>query len=648
MLVSDFRDKSELGVWARMTSSRLHQIAGKFDAGLADVDDLIDRFPKRAGPHWWVARARCLQGLDRAEEAEAAIREGAERFPDAALPRVFLGNLLARQKRPAEALAVWRDLHARFPEPELDWFVGLATALRALGRREEALQTLAAGVRRFPDDRRAPPLDAQVAEERNEWERALAIWRAYAERYAAADEPQVAVGRARALFRLDRVEEAVEGLEAFLAREPDHTGAMRERAVMAMELGETTRARELLGRLTDRFAERSRAEWWASLARALNDLRDYEAAAAALAELERRFPESALADNERLRLAKEREHGHEDLSVMIEASLRKFPADFNLRSHWVWILLSLGRLQEAEAYVEALEAEEAPGYALTARLRLEADRGDAYLRAYVERFAEGRDWSVADAIHVGHALLDTRTPWAFDLGSAILERVAAQIPGNARLNQLRIRLMIARREDAAALALIDAIPARYIRREQMELRAWAAAKRERHEEAKALWRQSIATNYYAAVDSPIQQLIRVSPGDRPPPGGVTAYVVFRNEAAQIPGLPCASSAARRQALRVLQSHVDGRQPRGGARRAGRDPLRLPGKLSAIMVGAALGQPGRRSRGGQGLGPPARYGRISDLSRLRARRHRRLRRLPRRARLRGVARLHARRVPLALA
>ncbi len=534
-LVDRFRNKTDFGVWARVTSSRLHQVAGDFGAGLADIDELIARFPKRAGPHWWVARSRCLQGLGRGEEAEAAIREGCERFPDAALPRVFLGNLLARQKRFAEALAVWRDLHGRFPEPELDWFVGLANALRALGRREEALRTLEACVRRFPGDRRAPPLDAQVAEERNEWERALAIWRDYADKYAAAGEPQVEVGRARALFRLDRVEEAIEGLESFLAREPDNVAALRERAVIAMELGEIARARDLLCRLTERFADNSRPEWWASLARAVHDLRDYEAGAAALAELERRFPDSPLAASERLRLAKEREYGHEDLSVMIEAALRKFPEDFNLRSHWVWILLSLGRLQEAEAYVQALEAEEAPGYALTARLRWEADRGDAYLRAYVERFAEGREWSVADAIHVGHALLDTRTPWAFELGGAIIEGVAARVPGNARLNHLRIRLMIARREDAEALALIDAIPARYVRREQLELRAWAAAKRERHDEAKAFWRQSIATNYYAAVDSEIRQLIRVSPDDRPPPGEVTAYVVFRNEAAQIPG-----------------------------------------------------------------------------------------------------------------
>jgi hypothetical protein len=199
-------------------------------------------------------------------------------------------------------------------------------------------------------------------------------------------------------------------------------------------------------------------------------------------------------------------------------------------------LLSFGRLEEAERCAERLEAEMAPGFALAARLRVEADRGDAFLKTYVERFAEGRDWSLADAVQVAYALLDTRTPWAFELGSAIADEAAARFGSSRSLKHLRIRLLIARREDEAALALIDATPSRYVRREFVELRAWAAAKRERHEDAKSFWRQAIATNYYAAVHSPIHKLERASGEDRPGPEvGVTAYVVFRNEAELIPG-----------------------------------------------------------------------------------------------------------------
>ena len=217
--------------------------------------------------------------------------------------------------------------------------------------------------------------------------------------------------------------------------------------------------------------------------------------------------------------------------------MRHHPADFGLRSHWVWILLGIGRLDLAETATEALEAEAADGHALQARLRLESDRYDeTHLRAYVEDLAETRDWTAADAISAGDFLLGVRSPWAFELASAILSRAAQRFVGNFRLRILHVRALIACRADDEAAEVIDAIPERHQRRETLELRAWAAARRGEHETAKALWRTNIATSYFAAVDCPIDQLIRLTPPDHlPPDGGVTAFIVFRNEAPQIPG-----------------------------------------------------------------------------------------------------------------
>ncbi len=535
-LIERFRNKKDFGVWARVTSSRLHQLTGEFAAGLADIADLMARFPERAAAHWWISQARCLTGLGRDNEAEAAAHAGVERFPDSSVAQVFLANLLLRRKRHEESLAIWKDLIGRSAEPEPDWFIGLSGVLKSLGRREEAFTALEDFVTRFPDHPRSLQLVVQIAEDREDWASVLRIWDERREKSDGGDQAQIEIGRGRALFRLNRPDEAIETLEAFVARSPESVQAWRELAYIASEVGEPERARDILSDLTQRLAHISHPAWWASLARAQHDLRDYAAGAATLAELERRFPDSPLAQHEGLRLAKELETGLEQLRARIESALRRFPDDPNLRSHWVWILLGLGRLEEAELQVESLEAEDAPGFALAARLRLEADRGDEYLRAYVQRFSAEREWSVPDAIQVGYALLETRALWAFELGTAVLAPVAARIPGHAALNHLRIRLMIARREDAAALALIEATPGRYARREILELRAWAAAKRERHEEAKQLWRRAIATNYYAAVHAPIRALNRVSPDDRPGPEvGITAFVVFRNEAAQIPG-----------------------------------------------------------------------------------------------------------------
>jgi predicted Zn-dependent protease len=563
-IVERFRERSDFGVWARVTSARLHQVSGEFAEALADLDDLMQRFPRRAAAHWWVAKARCLQGLKREDEAETELRQAIARFPDSTLPRVFLANLLSRCQRPAEALEAWRELFARFPEPQLEWFVSLANALRALGRREEGLAALTEGAVRFPADPRSPPLLAEVAEERSQWAQALAIWNSH----GSVDDPKAATGRARALLRLGRVDEATEGLERFLSGQPDSAPALRELAAISAELGEAARARDLYARLAQSAAEATRPEWLAALARAHHDLGEYEAGAAALAELERRFPASALAEGERLRLAKERETGQDELEATVSAALRRFPADFDLRSHWVWILLSRGRVVEAEREVEALETEKAPGFALIARLRLEANRSDAALRAYAERFLGEREWDVADAMQVAYALLDARAPWAFALGGTIMDEAAARFPGHPRLNLMRIRLMIARREDDAALALIEAIPSRYARRDFLELRAWGEAKRRRDEEAKGLWRRSVATNYYAAVHCAIGEFNRVSPDDRPgPEAGVTAYVVFRNEAPQIPGF---LAHHRRLGVRRFV-FFDHRSDDGGRELAHREP-----------------------------------------------------------------------------
>jgi hypothetical protein len=142
---------------------------------------------------------------------------------------------------------------------------------------------------------------------------------------------------------------------------------------------------------------------------------------------------------------------------------------------------------------------------------------------------------VADAVEFGRAMLEVRAPWAFELGAEALDGIALRFAGHPRLTLLRARLLIARRRADAALTLIDAIPARYTRHEFLELRAWAQARRGRDESAKRLWAQSLSLNYYAAVHAPIASLTRLSPDDRPPPAaGPTAYVVFRNEAPQIP------------------------------------------------------------------------------------------------------------------
>jgi tetratricopeptide (TPR) repeat protein len=536
-LAECFRNKKDFGVWARVTSSRLHQISGEFTAGLADVDELFALFPERAGAHWWVAKSRCLVGLGRDEESEAAIREGSERFPDLALPRVVLANLLSRRMRYADSLVVWRDLLARFATPEPDWYTGLAGVLKALGRSAEAVDALETFAARFPDHPEATPLLAQSAEERGDWARAFDLWEERLRHCSPSEQPQLKVNQARVLFRLIRPDEAIERLEALLARQPDCIPALRELAHILIDLGDFAAAREILTGMTDRFADLSRPKWWAWLARARHEMRDFDGGATALAELERRFPDSPLAEAERLRLDHWRECGQDDLTRRVEGALQRFPLDFGFRADWVQLLLGEGRLELAEPFVEALEADAAPGKALVSRLRLEADRGgDAHVRGYAEAIADRRDWAYADAVEFGVFLLNFRTPWSIALGCSTVDRVAERFSGSLWLMTLRARLKIRHRDDAEAIALIDAIPQRNVRPEVLELRAWAHMKRGKLAEAKRLWRVNIKKGFFAAIDGPMDTLERLS-GEGPPPvdGDVTAYIVYRNEAPQLPG-----------------------------------------------------------------------------------------------------------------
>jgi tetratricopeptide (TPR) repeat protein len=397
-IIAIFRPTRDLGVFARVQSSRLHRLDGDFAAALGDLEEVTALFPQRAAPHWWVGRALCLDALGRVAEAEAVAREGAARFPENLQATAFVAQWLGRRGRWREASALWDEMFARFD----------------------------------------------------------------------ADFPE------------------------------------------------------------------SKPDWWADSARARHELGQDEAAEAALAQLERRFSASPLAARERLRNMRDREYGAEPIRAQLADALGKFPDEPEFRALNVTILLSEGRLKEAEAEAAALEEGSDREAALSARLRVEEDRGERHLRAFAEGFV-ARVATVGEALRAVASLLGARAPWAFDIAERVLARAAEFEPGNIRLTVGRARVMIAQLRDEEALAAIDALPTHHQRRDYLELRAWAHVKRGQDAQAKSLWDEALGSVYFPAVHGPVGDMKRISPDDRPPPGeGVTAYVVLRNEAAQIP------------------------------------------------------------------------------------------------------------------
>ena len=466
-ILDRFRSSRDLGVFARVQSSRLHQIDGEYAAAVADLEEVTALFPQRATPFWWIGRARCLFELGRADEAVAVAREGAARFPDSAPAHAGVAILLGRSARWREALAAWDEVFARFDT------------------------------------------------------RATSQW---------------FVGRAKALLHFSRIEEATALLEARVAQAPEDAPAWRALSTLAAQTGDKERLLSSLEWLTGPLAAQSSPEWWADLARARHDARDYAGGRTALAELERRFPESALAERERLRLDQWLERGQDELVARVEAAVARFPDDVALRARWASMLLAQGRIELAARFVEALEAENAQGYAVVARLRLEADRGgDAHLRDYLETLGRGREWTYADATSVAEFLIQHRAPWGLAFADRLINGLGEMATGRIGISVMKARIKVALREDEAACAIIDAIHPAYRRPEVNELRAWAANCRGRLSEAQAIWRQNLRDVYFGAVDCPIETLERLSRDLPPPERGVTAYVVYRNEAPQWPG-----------------------------------------------------------------------------------------------------------------
>jgi tetratricopeptide (TPR) repeat protein len=532
-----FWDRSDLGPWARFNMARRFELGGEFARAITILNEAIEHFPEGALPHWWVTRARCERALDRFRDAETTLRDAVARFPGSSYALASLADLLASEGRAAEATSVWSDVIQRFPgEAKTHWHVGLSSALRASGRPEEAHQALEEMARALPDEPRAIAALARSVGERRDWPRALELWTQCRDR-----DPSLAVetarGRARALFKLWRVEEALAIWRDLAIRRPDLIWVHRDLGAAAVELGDDALARVCHETLIEQFPDEARPEWYSTLARGMNDRREYADADRALAELERRFPESPLASREHIRKAYEIELGQDEISLLVDDAVRRFPEDPELLREKINVLLGFGRWEEAEKVVESLEALGAARLALHCRLMVEAERdGDASAIPKVRKLVEGRDPPLEEGMSLAGFLLGLASSEAIELGCSLLEALRERNPCNIHVTRGHARALVTLRRDERAIEVIETIPPLFQGEPVLELRAWAAARRGEDAESKRLWRIMLDSRYFPAAHYRVEGLARLTPEGREiARGGVTAYVVFRNEAPQIPG-----------------------------------------------------------------------------------------------------------------
>jgi tetratricopeptide (TPR) repeat protein len=120
-----------------------------WDAAAKRCDVVRSRFPEQ--PYAYVCAARASRELGRVEDAEAQLSNAVNRFPADAWPLIEWAECSFRRRDFQEALFRSRLISDRFPADRAG-LVGIARALRDLGRFDEADRCFEESIVKFPRD----------------------------------------------------------------------------------------------------------------------------------------------------------------------------------------------------------------------------------------------------------------------------------------------------------------------------------------------------------------------------------------------------------------------------------------------------------------------------------------------------------------
>ncbi len=182
---------------------------------------------------YWLNAARCQREAGLMADAEALLRQAAERFPNRIEPIRELAWLITHIRRFDEAAALWQQIRDTFPDHPVG-FVGGSSVLRTTQRLAEAAVLLAKALQRFPADFDLLSERAWLAFDLAEYEDCVTRFAALRVGFPDHALPPLGLGRAlAALGRFDQAEAAYsEGQQAFphfdlLHREREALSAQR-------------------------------------------------------------------------------------------------------------------------------------------------------------------------------------------------------------------------------------------------------------------------------------------------------------------------------------------------------------------------------------------------------------------------------------
>lgn len=211
--------------WARLTDANRD-----WPEALVRWTKVFDRFPDHAGAFIGVVSA--LRELRQFDRAEAIFLGHGSRFPSNAGVAAAAAWLAMSSKNWPLAEARWRTLRDNWPDLR-NGYVGGASALRELGRFDEAEALLLEAVDRFG---RLPELliiRAGTTEARKDWENAYRHWQDASS--VTPDTPVVILGQVRVLLRAGRSTEADALLASLGDRFPESADVALMQGVRAEE-----------------------------------------------------------------------------------------------------------------------------------------------------------------------------------------------------------------------------------------------------------------------------------------------------------------------------------------------------------------------------------------------------------------------------
>ncbi len=247
-----------------------------------------ERFPDG----WWAyARiARALLRLDRFDEADLILEQGQAQAPGERALFIDHGAVAEARGDWPEVIRRLTVVKERFPD---EWWVyaRIGTALRELGRLDEADQILEQGQQRLPQEQALFIDHGTIAELRRDWPEAIRRFTVVTERFPGNWWAYARI--AAALRELGRLDEADRVLEQGQARVPGERALFIDHAAIAEARADWPEAIRRFTVVKERFPD----SWWAyaRIAAALRRLDRIKDAERVLEEAQQRLPhETAL------------------------------------------------------------------------------------------------------------------------------------------------------------------------------------------------------------------------------------------------------------------------------------------------------------------------------------------------------------------